>query len=352
MHRMALVIFLVRPLISFEMEILIAEDLDRYKAPVIKVRSEHLLLEIDISHHETQTFLFDQSRRALILENIFWADQQISLVDQALTWIRSSGIFNGVLRKKTILLGVWHFGHLIGDHSHRFIEDAMHKISYAEKNYSIHCSSPNQDIHWLQDLFYGGERLPFYEAADSGISKKSVRVFSLEDCYCYFPTRNKAMSLSAASIHVDRMLNIDARIEMGRNRNVLLTSERSSRIENIVELKQRLSEEGWKIINPLRLDILSVLHIVRDANLLVSENGSIVFNCLLARTRSYYILASPRVKCISGESAEWQGGAIYNSYHDDLFTYLSCSCRSEAHHPYSDRIFVTSELVNTLLKLT
>jgi capsular polysaccharide biosynthesis protein len=122
-------------------------------------------------------------------------------------------------------------------------------------------------------------------------------------------------------------------------RKVFLTSERADRIENIDAVIAFLKSKNVYILNPLRHGFEGALAILRDAEVVISESGSITHNILIARIRNFYILCSPR--CSQLSSAEFAGGGIYNAYKEYLCHYIECkSIQKQSHHPFSDLIKV------------
>lgn len=315
---------------------------DRFSSPFIPSDSSQLLIEVDISPCETQTFLIDEISRILYVENHLWADQQLNIVQRALNYAELNNNCTRTLTRKTILLGVWHFGHFIGDHIHRLIS---HKtISDKEINRSIHLSTNQGFIQDLGCLFRFSHHQDISDWPPRP-SRQRVRIYRLQECICFFPARSKAVPLSLAHCFLQKSGALSSDIE--NKFNVLLTSGRSERICNIKDIAKEMDGSGWVIVNPLVTPLQLVLKLVANAKQLVSENGSILFNCFIARSKPYFVLASSRCRDLD-EKAE-TGGGVYNKYHRSVAHYVYCDPKKIKHHPYSDQINISDKLKTRLL---
>ena len=120
---------------------------------------------------------------------------------------------------------------------------------------------------------------------------------------------------------------------------VFLTSGRSERIENIEEVISFLRSENVYILNPKNHGFEATLAILRDAQVVISENGSITHNILIGRNKPFYVLSAPGWNQLS--ASEFAGGGIYNAYKDYLSHYIECRpSKTESHHPFSTSITV------------
>ena len=66
---------------------------------------------------------------------------------------------------------------------------------------------------------------------------------------------------------------------------LLLIGGLNSRVSNRTELYDMATAHGWEIANPLKANIKHLLLKLHYAQELISENGSILFNCFLSRHR-------------------------------------------------------------------
>jgi hypothetical protein len=121
---------------------------------------------------------------------------------------------------------------------------------------------------------------------------------------------------------------------------IFLTSERNSRIANIEALKSFLVDEGFYILNPQNHDFEDTLTLVRDADLLLTEAGSITHNILLARTKPYHCLISDQALQLS--TKDFIGGGVFNTFktYNTRYHYFKATGAFGAHHPYSNQIEV------------
>lgn len=122
-------------------------------------------------------------------------------------------------------------------------------------------------------------------------------------------------------------------------KKVFLTSGRPSRIQNIDEVINYLEVKDFYICRPDQIPFEQCLRIIRDAECLISENGSITHNLLISRIKPFNILASADWKKLSPE--EFAGGGIYNSYKSYLANYIECkTTNTMSHHAFSDQLVV------------
>jgi hypothetical protein len=306
-------------------------EVDRYSAPQIHANDDYMIVEIDVSSVETQVFLIDLKLSTLYLETPHWAGEQMRLVANALAYSSYQIARRTYLERQTVLLGVWHFGHILGDHAHRLISHCRRgqKCSMA-----IHQSSNFKGLKSIQamlDIHQIGSDVKHDRNTDA-----HIRIFYLRDCLCFFPARNKAIPLSFAQEHVIR--NLKKENDPNKKRKILLTSGRKERIANIDILARILRKDSWACINPLITPARLVLKLIYNADMLVSENGSILFNCFLARTKEYYVLASERISSMS--IRDNLGGGVYNNFHEGVIRYIRCEALKQSHHPFSDKILV------------
>jgi len=131
-------------------------------------------------------------------------------------------------------------------------------------------------------------------------------------------------------------------------KKVFLTSGRPTRIANIKEVIEFLKAEGFYICRPDQVSFEQCLAILRDADLVISENGSITHNILISRNKPFYILSSACWNHLSPE--EFAGGGIYNAYKSYLTHYIECKTTDAAsYHAFSSQIIVhLADLKNLL----
>ena len=113
-----------------------------------------------------------------------------------------------------------------------------------------------------------------------------------------------------------------------------------------------LRAEGFFILNPTEHQFEDTLSIIRDCTTLLTENGSITLNVLIARVTPYLVLTTE--KGLRLNESEFAGGGIFNSFNSFWAQYLVCSTSAQAqsHHAYSTQIFVNlTELDQAIKKL-
>ncbi len=305
---------------------------DHFSSPTLYALSGYLLLEIDLSPSETQVYIVDINRSELILENELWVNEQVNIVQSAIDQLSSGLIALGRLTNKTVLLGVWHFGHLLGDHAHQLIRDSL--CDHNNTLHEIHISSCFSGINNISELLHieniKQNMLP------QAVYANPIRIYSLHDCICRFPAANKSIPLSVACSYLERALIPSQNTT--KPIRVFLTSGRISRIKNLENISKELIKMSWIILNPLLCKPHKVLETLANADVLVSENGSILFNCFLSRQTTYVVLASNRCHLLTPRAIA--GGAVYNAFHKDILRYLYCPTIKARGHPFSDQIEV------------
>ena len=313
---------------------------DLFTAPIHHALDNHLLIELEMTNGSTQVFLLDTISEFIYIESSFWINDQLQFIRIALEYLRSGRIRATDLSQFTILLGTWHFGHLLGDHAHQLIHHYHNPPNSSQ--YPLHLSSNLLKISKIPGLLnIDPHRI---SSSPYHFSGNTIRFFNLCDCLCIFPAKNKSIPLSVAHAYLNSHSFL-AQEAMQRNK-VFLTSGRQSRISNISELTKVLLENSWTVINPLSCPSAIMLILLSSAGILVSENGSILFNCFLSRSLPYYVLASSRSKELSPR--DMAGGGIYNSYHNRTIRYLHYSPSQEMGHPYSDQIHIPPETLTNL----
>jgi len=308
---------------------------DFFSAPYKHIEGGHWLIEIDISSSETQVFLVDTVANVLYLENTIWELEQVSLIHNSLNSFSNDFLKPIELFGHSILLGVWHFGHLLGDHAHRLVSLLSAKHQNAE--YPLHISSFNIALRNISNIFSLDLVRP--EIYSIPPSNHSIRIFSLKNCICFFPATSKSVPLSVAQTYLGKSYSFNKSFVSADK--VFLTSGRSSRISNIKKLSKDLSSSGWLILNPFVCSPFLLLRIIANAQILISENGSILFNCFLSRLAPYFVISSSRSEFLS--SRDQAGGGIYNDFHAELIRYIYFSPAMVSHHPFSDQLDISFE---------
>lgn len=134
------------------------------------------------------------------------------------------------------------------------------------------------------------------------------------------------------------------------NKKVFLTTERADRISNIEELKKKLSENGFSIINPKNLNIVDLFSCIRNSDILICEKGSVMNNLLFSRDKYFYLLSSKREKNL--EKMYFAGAGLYKSYLMNLIREIYCDSDPiyQDKKPYGIRIKVNVERLLDLVE--
>lgn len=130
---------------------------------------------------------------------------------------------------------------------------------------------------------------------------------------------------------------------------VFLTSQRTDRIRNIQEVTALLAELGFCILNPLERSFEETVGILARAKHVVSENGSIIHNALMLRTRATYVLASHGYAHVNG--GQFAGGGVFNAFRVLSIIYVECEAVLDTNHghPYSQQLLVDLQALKNLI---
>jgi hypothetical protein len=121
---------------------------------------------------------------------------------------------------------------------------------------------------------------------------------------------------------------------------IFLTSERLDRIHNLEEVQEFLERKGFQVLNPKNYSFEETLILLRDAELVITEAGSITHNILLSRNKPYHVLVSENAKQMS--VAELTGGGVFNMFRirNARHHYFKPLASGGSHHAYANSIVV------------
>jgi len=128
---------------------------------------------------------------------------------------------------------------------------------------------------------------------------------------------------------------------------IFLTSERPNRIVNLDEVKFFLKQKGFQILNPKDYSFEETLILLRDAELVVTEAGSITHNILLSRSKPYHVLVSENAQNMS--VVELSGGGVFNMIRilNAKYHYCKPLATGGSHHAYAHAIIVDIDKLRT-----
>lgn len=296
--------------------------------------SDFLVLLVRISPTETQSFLLSKDLNYIYLQNDVWAEQIISIVSQVL---QRQPLLHSSLDRHVVLLGVWHFGHLLGDHSWNIIFSHKAASSYP----LIKLSDPT--------VFDIGKNLLLDNLSTEELDCDACLLTPSRNTLILPPSTDPSHAMAMSSTYVQSRLKQLSIQPVPKSEYIFLTSDRESRISNISHVRSILKDK-FLFVNPLNIPVVDLYSILADCTYLVSENGSILFNVFMSRVRSYFVFASDRCQSNSFTD-DYYGGYIYNQFHDSLVQYLYSPCIRRGHHPYSDQITIGYNNLNFLLSL-
>lgn len=302
------------------------------------------VLAIPITAMETQSFMLQKGRPILHPEDNPWHEAQKLLI--AKTYKQATRILCN--ESLIIIPGVSHFGHLIGDQLGLLL--AAHKINLSQRlNARVLLFNPPGSIVRLL-LEMGME-----DSLKIITHLAPVRIAIESQAYILKVKSPSEFHLHAGMAMASELVQKKVRSQVAATKSagnqhgakIFLTPGQCSRISNISQVRSHLKKNGWEILDPLQVDIFDVLERVAKADSLISENGSILFNCFLARRKPYYVLASTRI--LKFKHAWHKGGYVYNQFHDGLIRYVLCDASEISNkHPYSDEIIVSEEALSGL----
>ena len=264
-----------------------------------------IALENNLGHHYTHHFL---------------GDMRGSLKQQ-------SNKPTMVIDEPALLLPYYttHFGHFTGDCLGAII--ALSKLAPTE-NRKLFFIAPNQ----YDDIINRYGEQSRLQKIDSQQAFEHNVIFSNA---CLLPRISPWQNLSLCS---QIFGETSSSLPTGPKK-VFLTSARIERIKNIDEVINFLESENVYILNPHNHAFEETLAILRDADIVISENGSITHNILIARNKPFFVLSAPGWNHLS--PTEFAGGGIYNTFKEYLSCYIECqSSQPESHHPFSMSISV------------
>jgi hypothetical protein len=314
-----------------------ALNVDRYGKYIYAHDDDLLLVEIKITEAETQVYIVDSRDMSVFLDQSYWVDAQLSMVNSAMNSVAGRIDDLPKLSHKIILAGTWHFGHLIGDQAHRLIIASRQGTKNGLPR-KVHYSVNPLTNSWINKTLFLNPFIWDQDCYSKTAYDQPIRIYKLKNSIIFFGSEDKSLVLSIASEHIKLKL-LKPYSGQRNTQKIFLTSQRESRIANIKNLCIFLRSAGWQILNPLKSAPASVLKATAEADFLIAENGSILFNCLLARSLPYIVLASERNdEALMG--GYWAGGGVYNDFHKQLISYFQANTIAITHHPYSDQITV------------
>ena len=137
---------------------------------------------------------------------------------------------------------------------------------------------------------------------------------------------------------------------------LFLTSLRPGRIANLEAVCACFQAFGYQVLNPTQEPVLPLLQRLRQARRLWSEQGSMVLNLLLCRSRPYRMLElEPRHALAYPPDLAALGGSAYNAFQRGLMHPFSCppadpSARLDRSlHPYQRQLRVDLQALEAAL---
>lgn len=262
-----------------------------------------------------------QRGRGYHCSNYFTTDMSLALKEQATKplLVVSAPVF-------LIPYMTNHFGHFTGECLGSIIE-LSHRIPAGERK--LHVLFPTV----LEDSIKNHSRFDNLISLDANTLDKNNLLFT--DAVI-LPRLSPWQNLCLAQ-QIYRKLHTPTSV---KHEKVFLTSQRPDRISNVSEVVAHLRSKGFFILNPTAHSFEETLSIIRQCDCLITENGSITHNVLIARTAPYLVLTS--AKGLTLNASEFAGGGIFNAFNSYHAQHLICQPNTDkqSHHAYSTQIYV------------
>lgn len=159
------------------------------------------------------------------------------------------------------------------------------------------------------------------------------------------PRMNTVQNYILAKNYLNNYINTNLEGE----KNIFLSSGRSSRIANIEDVENYFRNKEFEVIDPSKLPIIECLTKIKNANLLVSEKASILNNIHLVRDKKYFILSSGDERTNSKKSFTYAG--IYKSLNEGISEDIICDDdpKIQTVKPFKKRIRVNLSEINRII---
>lgn len=237
------------------------------------------------------------------------------------------------------------FGHFIGDClGSLFFYASSPSLRHSLPILSIYPSDEWRDL--IRKIF-PDDSFEMIHPAD--ILDKNILVKSPS---CILPRLSPMQNLQFASYYIGKYL--DTAINISKStyipHKVFLTTLKTERIQNSRNLTAFLEANGFTILTISSLPLEQLLFVIRQSEILISEQGSIHQNVLVSRLKPYYLLTSE--SSLSQTAYEAHCGAIYSDWHSHLIQRIFCRDYVDERnlHPYSRPIYVDlDDIPNSIL---
>ena len=158
------------------------------------------------------------------------------------------------------------------------------------------------------------------------------------------PRMSTAQNFILAKNYMNRYIHTNLKEE----KNLFLSSGRSSRISNIKDVEDYFKKKEFEVIDPSNLPIIDCLSKIKNANVLVTEKASILNNIHLVRDKKYFILSSSSERTNSKKSFTYAG--IYKSLNEGISKDIICEDdpQNQTVKPFKKRIRVNLSNLNKI----
>ena len=240
-----------------------------------------------------------------------FANNRYFLNEQYLKIIEAKKIRRKNIENELFVLPYYtsHFGHFSGD----VLGSLLYYLSWLKKNNfkrKLLVLTPSQK--WNNFLIKLFEEQCFFiypeDALANNFYLKNVKILPRMSTWQNF--------------QISKNILISYLSEDYKNINIFLTTERPERITNIINLIDSLKKKNFEILNPINVDIQTLLTKIRNSNILITEKASIANNLNIIRDKPFYILLSKNEKNLSKKL--FAGAGIHKSFLTGIMREIYC----------------------------
>lgn len=228
-----------------------------------------------------------------------------------------------------------HFGHFVAEVLGSLLFLAyIQQSSFVIKGFRILLIAPSSSwSDFIEELcpFASFLNLETKYLVDKKVCLRSCKVAPLLSSY---------QSLSYARNYTLAFLELD--VSYCGTKNIFLCDIDNSRVHNLSDLLGWCDQYNFIVINPTQYSAVECLRLIHSAKRVISEQGSIILNCILARKNLTWVLTPSNVDSMN--LGDYAGGAVFNSLGEGIIKQFYCKPLNgngaPRKHLYSQKIFV------------
>ena len=174
------------------------------------------------------------------------------------------------------------------------------------------------------------------------IENKNIQLYLINNHYDYLfedavtlPVAHPFQSLSFSKTIIDQNIPVSNK----SYKNVFITSGRKERIKNIDQVIEYFNKTGFHVyIHDSSMNIVDLLTLIKSADNVVIDEGSLSHNVILANRMKYYVISSTHPKDLS--DSEYDGGGIFDLIDAGKREYIMAKIEKMGYHSYSHQVSV------------